>query len=165
MSDPRSLLLGLTSLNATTVRSNASEHVSSLGYIKISDAKAKQNSFSFTAPLRGHSVADCRLNTSLSPGRFVCVCVGWQTGEDIGCHWDFWSRYYAWYYYTTHHSGLQRTLCMPPEEFIRGCDHRCCDSALNHGRPRRLLIQPQRDTATYGPVKFGCGIRPRAGCN
>lgn len=43
---------------------------------------------------------------------------------------------------------------MPPEEFVRGCDRRCCDSALNQSRPRRLLIRPQRDTATPGPARF-----------
>lgn len=54
---------------------------------------------------------------------------------------------------------------MPPEEFVRGCDRRCCDSALNHRRPRRLLIWPHCDMATHSPTQLSCGIRLRTGSN
>ncbi|KAI4819668.1 hypothetical protein KUCAC02_004908, partial [Chaenocephalus aceratus] len=61
--------------------------------------------------------------------------------------------------------SLAPTLLLNPreEEFIRGLDLRCCDSALNHRRPRRLLIRPQCDTATPSPTQLSCGIWPRAG--
>lgn len=52
-----------------------------------------------------------------------------------------------------------------PGRFVRGGDCRCCDRALNHRHPRRLLTWPHRDTATHGPPQFSSGSRSTAGSN
>lgn len=73
---PRSLLLGLTSLNATTVRSIWAARLCFKTYMKSSEPKGKQTVSLEQQCLRDHPVADCKLNTSLSLGRFVCVLAG-----------------------------------------------------------------------------------------